>query len=520
MMMHMRRTYVLVVLDGWGIGKEDESNPIFAAHPKSIALMESRFPCGALQASGLAVGMHWDEEGNSEVGHLTLGAGRVFLQHYPKISRAIEDGSFFANPALTGAFAHAKANGSAVHLVGLVGDGVVHSAFAHLSALLTMAKREGCERLFLHCITDGRDSGPQGAGASLARLQKEIGEKGVGVIASVMGRYYAMDRDKHWDRVEKAYDVLVGNSPATVPTIEEALARTYAKRLNDEYVEPAAAGTSRPIADRDAVIFFNYREDRMRELTKAFLDPAFAEFPRKAFADLYITTMTNYDEAVSEGHPAFVREPVTDPLGKVLAEHGKVQLRIAETEKYAHVTYFFNGFKEQPYPNEFRILIPSKNVVHYEDHPEMMAGAVTDRALIALTEGGFDFILVNYANPDMVAHTGNYDATCKAVEAVDKELGRLLEAVLQGNHVLMVTSDHGNAEVVINLATGEPETKHDANPVPFYLVAKEFARPEPRRPGHLPVIGILSDVAPTILALMGLSKPESMTGQNLLDQLI
>jgi len=520
-MEHMRRTYVLVVLDGWGIGKEDESNPIFAAHPKNIGLIESRFPAGALQASGLAVGMHWDEEGNSEVGHLTLGAGRVFLQHYPKISRAIEDGSFFTNRALTDAFAHAKRNGSAVHLVGLVGDGVVHSAFAHLSALLTMAKREGCENLFLHCVTDGRDSAPQSAGATLARLQKEIAEKGVGSIASVMGRYYAMDRDKHWDRVQKAYDVLAGLSSETVSTIEEALMKTYARRLDDEYVEPTAAGMPHPIADRDAVIFFNYREDRMRELVRPFLDPAFSEFPKKELKDLYVATMTNYDETASGGHAAFAREPVTDPLGKVLAEHGKVQLRIAETEKYAHVTYFFNGFKEPPFPNEFRILIPSKNVVHYEDHPEMMASAVTDRALIALTEGGFDFILINYANPDMVAHTGNYAATLKAVEVVDKELGRLLEAVLQGNHVLMITSDHGNAEVVINLATGEPETKHDADPVPFYLVAKEFEKTEPERlPVHLPVVGILSDVAPTVLALMRIPKPENMTGQNLLDQLL
>lgn len=515
----MRRTYVLVILDGWGIGREDESNPIHAASPEHIREIESSFPCGALQASGLAVGMHWDEEGNSETGHLTLGAGAVFLQHYRKISLAIEDGTFFKNPALTGAFQHAKQSGGAVHLVGLAGDGVVHSAFTHLSALVKMAKEQGCTKLFLDLITDGRDSAPRAARLTLEKVRDVLTKEGVGMITSVAGRYYAMDRDKHFDRTQKEYDLLTGTTQKRVATAEEALKEAYAKNLNDEYVEPSAIGDPHPIRDNDAIIFFNFREDRMRQLVRPFLDEAFGAFPRRPIKNLYVATMTEYEDG-SPAAIAFKREIVKDPLGKVLSENGKVQLRIAETEKYAHVTYFFNGLRESPYPNEFRVLIPSKNVAHYEDHPEMMATAITDRAIVALNEGGFDLILINYANPDIVAHTGNYDATVEAVKTIDHEIGRLMESVLGGNHVLIITSDHGNAEVVLNLQTGEPETRHDANPVPFYLVANEYRKNPPEPPHKLETIGIISDVAPTILALMGIPKPSSMTGQNLLDQLL
>lgn len=515
----MRKTYVLVILDGWGVGKEDQSNPIYTARPEHMNAIETSFPCGALQASGLPVGMHWDEEGNSEVGHLTLGAGSVTTQHYRKISLAIEDGSFFTNPALTGAFAHARTSESAVHLVGLAGEGIVHSALPHLAALVKMAKQENCTKLFLHLITDGRDSAPHEAEKTLAKVAAILQKEGVGTIASVMGRYYAMDRDQHFDRVRKAYDTLTGGPGKNVGRPEEALQTAYAKGMNDEYVEPTTVGEAHPIQANDAIIFFNFREDRMRELSGAFVDPAFGAFPRKELPGLYVATMTEYKEGV-QAAIAFKREMIKETLGKVLADNGKVQLRIAETEKYAHVTYFFNGLREKPYPNEFRVLIPSKNVVHYEDHPEMMASAITERAIVALNEGGFDFILVNYANPDIIAHTGNYDATVKAVKTIDYEIGRLMESVLQGNHVLMITSDHGNAEVVLNLQTGEPETRHDANPVPFYLIGNEFKKATPERPRHLENIGIISDVAPTVLALMGIRKPKEMTGQNLLDQLL
>lgn len=515
----MRRTYILAVLDGWGIGKEDESNPIYAARPEHIHSIETLFPCGALQASGLSVGMHWDEEGNSEVGHLTLGAGTVFTQHYRKISLSIEDGSFFKNPALVGAFTHAEKSGGAVHLVGLIGDGVVHSALSHLAALLKMAKEQNCSSLFLDLITDGRDSDPRTASKTIDKVREIIAKEGVGTIVSIAGRYYAMDRDKHWDRTQRTYDLLVGEGKKKVKEPEEALAEIYAKNLSDEYVEPCAVGVPHPVSENDAIIFFNFREDRMRQITTPFVDKTFDAFPHKEIKNLYVATMTQYEDD-SAANVAFKKEEVKEPLGKVLADNGKVQLRIAETEKYAHVTYFFNGFKEPPYPNEFRIIIPSKNVAHHEEYPDMMASAITERAIIAINEGGFDFILINYANPDVIAHTGNYEATVKAIKTIDYEIGRLMESALAGNHVLMITSDHGNAEVVLNLQTGEPETRHDANPVPFYLIANEYKKATPERPRRLENIGIISDVAPTILALMGLPKPDSMTGQNLLDQLL
>jgi len=515
----MRRTYVLVVLDGWGIGKEDQSNPIYAARPEHIRLIESSFPCGALQASGLSIGMHWDEEGNSEVGHLTLGGGTITLQHYRKISLAIEDGSFFKNPALAGAFANAQKTDGAVHFVGLIGDGVVHSAFPHLVALVRMAKEQNCSSLFLHLITDGRDSDPRSAREILKKVATLLEKEGIGTIASVVGRYYAMDRDGHFDRTQKAYDLLTGTTQKKVQSPEEALSTAYAKNLNDEYVEPSIIVNAHPIEENDSVIFFNFREDRMRQLVRPFVDKTFDIFPLKSLKNLYVATMTEYEDGLP-AVIAFKKEIVKTPLGKVLSDNGKVQVRIAETEKYAHVTYFFNGFREPPYPNEFRIIIPSKDVTHYEDHPEMMASAITDRAIIAIDEGGFDFILINYANPDIVAHTGNYEATVEAVKIIDREIGRLVESVLGGDHVLMITSDHGNAEVLLNLQTGESETRHDANPVPFYLVANEYKKVVPEKHHRLENIGIISDVAPTILALMDLPKPETMTGQNLLDQLL
>ena len=514
----MKRTFLLVVLDGWGIGALDESNPIYRAEPQAIQTIQSNFPAGALQASGIAVGLPWEEEGNSEVGHLTMGAGKVLYQHFPRISLAIENGSFFTNQALLGAFTHAKANKSTVHFVGLLSEGNVHASLDHLTALVKFA-RDNNVPFLLQLISDGRDSAPESVERLMRKLSEKTKEDMMPFLASISGRYYAMDRDKHWERTEQAYAVLTRRTPRAT-TLQNAAREAYERKLNDEYIIPSAIGTSRPLKDNDAVIFFNFREDRMRQLASAFLDPSFSKFPVVQFTNLYTATMTEYAPEFKT-NVAFPEEVVEYPVGRVLSEAGKTQLRIAETEKYAHVTYFFNGLREEPYQNEFRILIPSQRIVRHDERPEMMAGPITDRVLTALHERTYDFILVNYANADMVAHTGNYEATLRAVKVVDEQIGKLTKAVLDQDDIMIITSDHGNAEVLLDLKTGDPETKHDASPVPLYLIGKQFRRKTPRNFfAPLPTIGILSDVAPTLLDLMGIRKPNEMTGESLLPQLL
>lgn len=515
---NMKRTFLLVILDGWGIGKLDESNPIYRAEPQAMRFIQSNFPCGALQASGIAVGLPWEEEGNSEVGHLTMGAGKVLYQRFPRISLAINDGSFFKNPALQDAFAHAESHHGTVHFVGLLSEGNVHASLDHLSALISMANEKRVPFL-LQLFSDGRDSDPESVERLITKLSEKTKIDSVPFLASISGRYYAMDRDKHWDRVEKAYVVLTRGSEEPV-TLEKTARETYERKLNDEYIVPSSIGTSRPVKDGDAVIFFNFREDRMRELAGAFADPGFSHFPIERFKNLYMVSMTEYEPSFKIP-VAFPEEVVEYPLGKVLSEEGKAQLRVAETEKYAHVTYFFNGLKEKPYKNEFRVLLPSQSVVRHDEHPEMMASSITDRVLTALNERSFDFILVNYANADIVAHTGNYEATLRAIRILDNEIGKLAQTVFQEDDIMLITSDHGNAEVLLNLKTGEPETKHDASPVPLYLVGKQFKKKTPIDPLQtLPIIGMLSDVAPTLLDLMGIPKPKEMTGESLLPQLL
>jgi 2,3-bisphosphoglycerate-independent phosphoglycerate mutase len=514
----MKRTFVLVVLDGWGIGPLNEVNPIYRAEPKTMNFIQSYFPSGALQASGMAVGLPWEEEGNSEVGHLTLGAGRVIYQHFPKIMLAVQNGSFFRNPAILGAFAHAKKNQSSIHFVGLLTEGNIHASMTQIAALVRLAD-ESNQPFCLDLISDGRDSRPRSVADLVQKLSALVGRDISPQIASVSGRYYAMDRDQHFDRTEAAYVAMTAPKSA-LPDVAASAASAYDRGLNDEYITPTALGAPRPIADRDAVLFFNFRSDRMKQIAGAFLNPKFSAFPIRHFKDLFVATMTQYDPAF-KNPVAFPDEDVQGTLGQALSVSGKRQLRVAETEKYAHVTYFFNGLKEIPFPGEYRVLIPSSGMFHYDQHPEMMAKPITDRVIAALDEGTFDFILVNYANPDMVAHTGNYDATMEAVRVVDREINRLLVRVLDGDHVMAITSDHGNAEILMDLKTGEPETKHDASPVPFYLVAKNYQRKEPVNIlAALPVIGMLSDVAPTFVSLMGLKKPPEMTGQNLLPQLL
>lgn len=515
----MRRAYVLAILDGWGLGEFNESNPIYKAELGTIKELELKFPKGALQASGIAIGLPWEEEGNSEVGHLTLGAGKVLYQHFPKISMAIEDGTFFQVPNLKKAFEHAKNNNSSVHLVGLLTRGNVHASFKHLTALVEMAAKEKIEKLYLHLFSDGRDSPPRSALSLVKTLEEVLAKNGVGKIASVSGRYYGMDRDNHWERTEGAYQAIVGENKNPM-SLDEVVNKVYGRELDDEYIEPTVV-EPHPVGDNDAVIFFNFREDSMRQISDPFLDSNFDKFPIKPLKNIFVVTMTEYAER-QKAAVAFPGDKIENPLGKVLSEKGIAQLRVAETEKYAHVTYFFNGLREEPFPNEFRVLIPSKSNLRMEENPEMMAKDITDRAIIALREGGFNFILINYANPDIIAHTGNYSATMEAVKVVDRELGRLVKEVLSGDHLLIITSDHGNAESLLNLQTGEPETFHDPSPVPVYLVGKEFEKPfsiDTSTPQKLPVIGILSDIAPTLLELMNIPKPPEMTGTSLLNQL-
>lgn len=514
-----KRTVVLAILDGWGIGKNNESNPIYVTNPPNINYIKANFPIGSLQASGIAVGLPWGEEGNSEVGHLNIGAGKVIYQNYPRISIAIRDGSFFKNETLKKAFAHAKKNNSAVNLIGLLTDANIHASMEHLSALLDFAANEGITKLNLHFITDGRDSRPQSAFELLNRIEKNKDK-----LASLSGRYYAMDRDKHWDRTQIYYQTITGSGKLINNTdIEIHLKETYDKNLNDEYVYPVLIGSDKKIIqDNDSVIFFNFREDRMRQIVSSFIDKNFDKFPIKQFSNLFVATMVSYDDAFNVP-VAFPKDTAENPLGKILSNNEKNQFRIAETEKYAHITYFFNGEKEQPFQNEFRVLIPSRPEVHHDNHPEMRAVEITSRVLEALSEGGYDFILINFANSDIIAHTGNYNAAIETIKITDEQIGKIVEAVLNANGYMLITADHGNIERMFNPQTGEPETKHDTSSVPIYLIAKEFQRknsPQTIENSEKNTIGILADVAPTILEIMKISKPSEMTGQSLLKFLL
>ncbi|MEK7168229.1 MAG: 2,3-bisphosphoglycerate-independent phosphoglycerate mutase [Patescibacteria group bacterium] len=507
-----KRTIVLIVLDGWGMGRSDESNPIHVVNPQNINYLKANFPSGTLQASGISVGLPWGEEGNSEVGHLNLGAGKIIYQNYPRISLAIHDKSFFENPVLKAAFEHSKKNNSSVNLVGLLSEGNVHSSFEHLLALIDFAKKEKV-KINLHLFTDGRDSRPDSALESLAKLPKEDFIR----LSSLSGRFYAMDREKHWDRTQKTYQVLVGEGPIT-ENVEAHIKKTYGQKLNDEFIEPARIGADGGIQNNDSLIFFNFREDRMKQIASAFIDKNFQNFPVKNFNNLYIAAMVQYDDDFNVPI-AFPPKKIETCLGKILAEREKNQLRIAETQKYPHITYFFNGMREEPFKNEYRILIPSKTIIRQDEHPEMMANEITTRIIESIGENAFDFILANYANPDMIAHTGNYEACIKAVEIIDEQIGKITKAILESNAVLIITSDHGNIERVFNPLTGEPETQHDPNPVPIYLVAKEYMRPRTEmeiRQFERESVGVLADITPTILELLEIPKPKEMTGRSLL----
>ncbi len=517
----MYKPVILIILDGWGIGKNEKGNAINEANLPTIDKLNSFYPNTSLQASGISVGLPWGEPGNSEVGHTTIGTGKIVYQSLPRITMEIQNGEFFKNETFLRAMNHAKENNSSLHLMGLVGKGSIHSDINHLYALLEMAKDNNVASVFIHAFTDGRDCAPDSAAQTISELQKKIKEYGIGKIATIGGRYFGMDRNNNWDRTKKSYDTMTKGTGVQITDPIKYLKASYVKEVFDEYIEPAVVTEQdKPIGtirDNDAVIFFNYREDRARQITKAFILPGFMKFERTALQNIDFVTMTQYEE----GLPVSVAFPpikVKDCVGNVISQHKLAQLRISETEKFAHVTYFFNGGQETAFPKEDRVIIPSKNVASFDLAPEMSALELTDAVIEAVKKEQYDFILMNYANADIVGHTGNEAATIKAVETIDSCLAKLIPIVLLQNGCLLITADHGNAEETKNTLTGEINTEHSTNPVPLWFVANDNHSKEEKNSTGNPQ-GLLSDLAPTILELLEIDKPVEMSGESLLSLL-
>ena len=495
----------LIIMDGFGHSKETRGNAVAAADTPHLDKLFQEYAHTSLEASGLSVGLPAGQMGNSEVGHTNIGGGRVVFQDLPRITNAIEDGSFFENPAYCHAMDACREKDTALHLIGLLSNGGVHSHLNHLFALLKMAKDRGLEKVYIHAFLDGRDVSPTSGADFVARTVEKCRELGTGKIATVMGRYYAMDRDKRWDRVEQAYDAMVyGEGAAFNPVPVAAVKDSYSRGVTDEFVEPVVCDQDGTISDNDSVIFFNFRPDRARELTRALVDPEFDGFTHQYFPLTFVCN-TEYDASMPNVEVAFPRVPVKNGLGEYLSTLGMTQLRIAETEKYAHVTFFFNGGTETVFPGEDRVLIPSPKVATYDLQPEMSAAEVCAKCVERIESGSYDVIILNFANCDMVGHTGVFDAAVKAVETVDECVGKVVDATLKMGGIAMVTADHGNAEEMLQ-PDGSPMTAHTTNPVPFILCgAGQNLRP-----------GKLADIAPTILDVMGLEKPAEMTGETLI----
>ncbi len=523
------RPVVLTIFDGWGVAPPSRGNAISLAKTPVYEKLLSEYPSLLLQASGESVGSSWGELGNSEVGHLNIGAGRIVYQDLPRITKAIADGTFFDNPVLKRAVAQAKKQNSRFHIMGLMSSGGIHSFNEHAYALLELAQKSGLSHVFVHAFLDGRDTPHNSAERFLSKLQAKLDQLGVGKIATLAGRFWAMDRDNHWDRVEKAYRAIVeGKSEKTSTDPMSAIRESYAQGVYDEEFVPTVITDQSgvPLAtvgDHDVVVFFNFRSDRARQMTKAFVLPGFEKFSRTYLNDVFFVAMTEYEKDLPV-EIAFPPERVDMPLARVIADHQLHQLHIAETEKYAHVTFFLNGGKEEAFPNEDRGLIPSPSVATYDQKPSMSAREITDRACTELKTAKYDFIVINYANADMVGHTGKLQPTIEAVEVLDECLGKLVDMVREVNGVLLLTADHGNAEDKVNLQTGFIQKEHTTNPVPVVLVGEPFRRSE--NPTSLArdlsmetPRGLLSDVAPTVLELMGIPQPPEMTGKSLLSSL-
>lgn len=509
-----KKPTVLLILDGYGLNDKVEGNAIAMAKTPVMDRLMKEYPFVKGNASGMAVGLPEGQMGNSEVGHLNMGAGRIVYQELTRITKAIEDGDFFTNEAFVKAVANCKENGSDLHLLGLLSDGGVHSHIEHLYGLLELAKREGVTNVYVHAFLDGRDTAPASGKGFLEQLQAKMDEIGVGKIATISGRYYAMDRDNRWERVEKAYNAIVLGEGKKVTNAMEAITASYAEEVFDEFVLPTVVeenGTAvATVKENDSVIFFNFRPDRARELTRAFCDDAFTGFERKQgyFKTNYVT-FTEYDPTIPNHVVAFHKVEIKNTFGEFLAKNGKTQLRLAETEKYAHVTFFFNGGVEEPNEGEERQLVKSPAVATYDLQPEMSALAVDDHLVDAIKGQKYDVIICNFANPDMVGHTGVQDAAIKAIETVDECIGKAVEALLEVDGQMFICADHGNAEQLIDEVTGAPFTAHTTNPVPFILVNADKAY-------TLRENGCLADIAPTLIELMGMEQPEDMTGKSLL----
>ncbi|WP_236234730.1 2,3-bisphosphoglycerate-independent phosphoglycerate mutase [Pseudomonas tohonis] len=501
---------VLIILDGFGHSDSPEYNAIYAATKPVYDRLLATQPHGLISGSGMDVGLPDGQMGNSEVGHMNLGAGRVVYQDFTRVTKAIRDGEFFANPVIVEAVDKAVAAGKAVHFMGLLSDGGVHSHQDHLVAMAELAARRGAEKIYLHAFLDGRDTPPKSAEPSIELLDATFARLGKGRIASLIGRYFAMDRDNRWDRVEAAYNLITeGRAEFTAASAREGLAAAYERGESDEFVKATRIGEAAPVQDGDAVIFMNFRADRARELSRAFVEPGFKEFPRQREIALAGYVMLTQYAASIPAPSAFKPESLDNVLGEYLAANGKTQLRIAETEKYAHVTFFFSGGREEPFEGEERILIPSPKVATYDLQPEMSAPEVTDRIVDAIENLRYDVIIVNYANGDMVGHTGVFEAAVKAVECLDTCLGRITAALDKVGGEALITADHGNVEQMEDEATGQAHTAHTCEPVPFIYYGK---RQVSLREG-----GVLADVAPTLLTLMGLPVPAEMTGKSIVE---
>lgn len=507
----MKKPVVLTIMDGFGYTPDVEGNAIALAGTPNLDALCKEYPHTLINASGLDVGLPDGQMGNSEVGHTNIGAGRVVYQDLTRITKAIEDGDFFINKELVAAMENAK--DKSLHILGLLSDGGVHSHINHLIALLDMAKKNGLKNVYVHAFTDGRDTDPQSAKSYVEKVQAHMDEIGTGKFASVSGRYYAMDRDKRWERVEKAYDAIVEAKGNTAESAIKCIEDSYAAGINDEFIVPTIiledGKPAGKVNENDSVIFFNFRPDRAREITRAITDRKFDGFKRTLVATKFVC-MTTYDATMEDISVAFGPEDIVNTLGEYLSKNGKEQLRAAETEKYAHVTFFFNGGKEEAYKGEDRILVPSPKVATYDLQPEMSAYELLDKVLAAIDEDKYDFIAVNFANPDMVGHTGVMEATEKAIKTVDECVGKLFKKLLSIGGSGIITADHGNAELMIDKLTKRPITSHSTNPVPFIVVGDEFKNAELLSDGRL------SDIAPTVLSMMKMEKPKEMTGHSLI----
>lgn len=499
---------MLVIMDGWGNGEpQDKNNAVVQGNTPVIDRLMKECPVTRLFCSGEAVGLPDGQMGNSEVGHTNIGAGRVVYQELTRITKAIREGEFFKNEAFNAVIDETQKNDGALHLFGLVSPGGVHSHSSHLYALLELAKRRGMKKVFVHAFLDGRDVAPSSAAEFIAELEEKIKEIGTGKIATVSGRYYAMDRDKRWERVKKAYEAIAHAEGVHAENAGAAVKVSYDDGVTDEFVIPAVIGDYSGMKAEDGVIFFNFRPDRARELTHAFTDESFDGFERDEALKPSYVTMTQYEAGLNV-RIAYPPQKLTKTMGEVIEANGMTQLRIAETEKYAHVTFFFNGGVEELFKGEDRILVPSPDVATYDMKPEMSAIEVTDKVVEAIGSGKYDFIILNYANGDMVGHTGVFEAAVKAVETVDTCVGRVEEAIKKAGGILCITADHGNAEEMVDRKSGEPFTQHTTNPVPFILVGPQNISLHEGR---------LCDIAPTMLTLAGLPIPEEMTGESLID---